>query len=531
MNIPEPYLIIDLRQPSEFKGVTISGFKRMDVVTIFQNSMINNKLEDALKWCVEMHISGMNSQIWDSLFQVYIKHVNCNNPRFYLYYLKRLKDYDKIISKGYPPKKHEIFTRNDQEIRHIFSELTAILTLTKKNGLFIPKSLPKLDKTFYSKETIQKHMIAKSADKIYDFVHIQQDKDIILALNEILHNLLSKRQGTFSNCIYWYMWIERVEQMKRKDNLQPIVFDTKDVKPVDGIEEEHWSMWIWSLWEIIFYAMRDKSEQKQFFINKMYEDFKRDFKPVVVNKKKYLFFFSFYLFKNHINWDSQMINQEFMLIQTCANINTLYREVKLHLEKDLCLDERNTLNDEYSTLHQQFIDRLSGGGFNKPMKEIEPLRNTCISQVDPTKYPHLKQLSRINFEEENIPIEYHHMIEEQARIVEKEIQDDIERGHRSRRTGMEEVESKVERVRKNGYKNVDNEETDPDKIRQNYKLDLYSQFIAYKNDDKPRRNENENEVLNYAGKTKKIEFQNRNRHRRRRRERDNDDMDEEDEDD
>lgn len=226
-----------------------------------------------------------------------------------------------------------------------------------------------------------------------------------------------------------------------------------------------------------------------------------------------------------------MINQEFMLIQTCANINTLYREVKLHLEKDLCLDERNTLNDEYSTLHQQFIDKLSGGGFNKPMKEIEPLRNTCISQVDPTKYPHLKQLSRINFEEENIPIEYHHMIEEQARIVEKEIQDDIERGHRSRRTGMEEVESKVERVRKNGYKNVDNEETDPDKIRQNYKLDLYSQFIAYKNDDKPRRNENENEVLNYAGKTKKIEFQNRNRHRRRRRERDNDDMDEEDEDD
>ena len=141
MNIPESYIIMDLRSPSEFKGVTISGYKKNDVINIFQNSLINSNIEDSLRWCVELHSSGLNKVIWDSLFSTYFRYIHINNPNLYLFLLKREKEYNKILEK-YPPKKHELFTRNDQEIRHLFIQLTVLCTLSKKCNLFLPKSLP-----------------------------------------------------------------------------------------------------------------------------------------------------------------------------------------------------------------------------------------------------------------------------------------------------------------------------------------------------------------------------------------------------
>lgn len=509
MNIPEPYMVIDLRPSGELKGVSIRGYKRMDVVTIYQNSMMNQKLEDALKWVVELHTSGMNAQIWDSLFQVYLKSVNIQNPHLYLHLLKRQKDYQRFISK-YPTKKHEVFTKNDQEIRHLFSECTALVTLSKKNIIFTPKSLPRLDKTFYQKESIQKHMIAKSIDQIYHYIHVQMDSDIKLALNEILWNVTSKSMGTFSNCVYWHLWIEKVEQMKKKENIQAVVFDQKDVKPVQGVEEEYWSLWIWPLWEILLHVAKDKSEKKQYFIQQMYQDYKDDFKPFVMNKKKLLFFYTYYLLKNSVEWNMPIIHQEPLLIQSCANINSLYREVKNHIEKDLVLDDRNVLYDEYSSLYQEFMDKFTEG-YMKPMKHLEPIRNTTIQQIDPTKYPTLKPLSKIQHRQEHIPIEYHHMIEEQAGLLEKEMERDIEEGYRSRRQRPtdEERVPRVERVRRKGYRE-DDEEVDPQTVRQNHKLDLYSQFIAYKSGTHEKKH-HEEDHQEHPKVMKTIEFQNQRR--------------------
>ena len=44
IHIPNQYVIHDTRNPNDFKGVTICGYKRTDVVMAYQNAMINNKL-------------------------------------------------------------------------------------------------------------------------------------------------------------------------------------------------------------------------------------------------------------------------------------------------------------------------------------------------------------------------------------------------------------------------------------------------------------------------------------------------------
>jgi hypothetical protein len=229
-----------------------------------------------------------------------------------------------------------------------------------------------------------------------------------------------------------------------------------------------------------------------------------------MNKKKLLFFYTYYLLKNSIEWNMPIIHQEPLLIQSCANINSLYREVKNHIEKDLVLDDRNVLYDEYSSLYQEFMDKFTEG-YMKPMKHLEPIRNTTIQQIDPTKYPTLKPLSKIQHRQEHIPIEYHHMIEEQAGLLEKEMEREIEEGYRSRmqRPTDEERIPRVERVRRKGYREED-EEVDPQTVRQNHKLDLYSQFITYKSGTHEKKH-HEEDHQEHPKVMKTIEFQNRRR--------------------
>ena len=513
MNIPEPYLVIDLRPIQEFKGITVSGYKRQDVINAYQNSMINGKLEEALKWCVELHVTGLNKNIEDILMNVYYKYIHIHNPHFYIYLLKRFREYEKIIQ-SYPPKRHEVFTRNDQEIRHIFSELTAITTLTKKNNIYLPKSLPKLDKTFYHKEEIRRRMMAQSIEKIYDFVHLQMDSDIKLSLNEIYVNLHSSK-GTFLNCVYWYLWLNKVEGMKRKDNHVGIRPDIKELKPVEGVSEEYWYLWIWPLWEIIFYTIkkREIEDEKKYFIKKMYEDYKTEFKPPQMNKKMYLLFTAFYLLKNKIEWNIPMIMQEYLIIQSTANINTIYRDIKVYLENTLSHEDKNVLYEQYMNLIFKFEEDENEKNQVVKMKEPEQLRETYISQVDATQYPSFKPLSRNNFREEEINIEYHNIIEDQARMVENDIEREITKGLRSRQQDSSNPISRVQKLKKNI---LSQEDLDPYIEKQNRKLDLYTQFIPKKSDSQSKpQNEENNHHHSKERVMKTIEFKSRkHRHKR-----------------
>jgi hypothetical protein len=61
MDILEYFIMHDTRTQKYFKEITISDYKRQDVINTFHNYRINHKLEDAILWCVEA--TGMNNNI------------------------------------------------------------------------------------------------------------------------------------------------------------------------------------------------------------------------------------------------------------------------------------------------------------------------------------------------------------------------------------------------------------------------------------------------------------------------------------
>lgn len=377
MDIPQSYIIHDTRVAKDFKGITICGYKRKDVVNAFQNSIINNKLEDAIRWGVELHATGLNKIIWDTFYNIYIKYIHVNSPKLFFYLLKREKEYNNLICDY--PKKHEIFTRNDQELRNMYAELIAISTITKKNNIFLPKSLPTINGKSFEKEDIHKRMISKSLEHIEGYIFNTTNSETKLALNEIINNLLYHK-GTFQNCIYWYLWIEKIQSSKKKDN-EILFSDTKDKF------SDHW---IFILWKIII-SFSDKLEKNnKVFLNKIHYIYKKNFKVAVISKRKYYIFIAFYIIKNDVKWNINIFQQEYLIIQSCANINKMYGNIINNIQSNLSLESKEILRRSYNKLLNQSNNVI----------ELNKIKNTNlneeINKVVFTNYPEYKPLEKVN---------------------------------------------------------------------------------------------------------------------------------------
>jgi hypothetical protein len=335
MDIPKAYIIHDTRIAKDFKGITICGYKRVDVIKEFQNSMINNRLEDSIRWLVELHSTGLNNQIWESIKNIYIKYIHINNPKLFFYILKREKEYNNILINF--PKKHEIFSRNNQEIRNLLAELIAILTLNKKNNIFVEKSLPIISNKSFHKDEVKKRMISKNLDNIHSYVFNSTTNEMKLALNEILTNLFNKN-GTYQNCIYWYIWLNKIEKYI-KTNSKIVIKENE--------YEEHW---VFILWNIILNSIDNLYKKDIIFIKKLYDKYKNNFKISKMNQLKYYIFLSFYIIKNKVNWEIFMFPQEHLIIQSNSNINSMYENIILNIEGKLTNDGKKILYENYYKL-------------------------------------------------------------------------------------------------------------------------------------------------------------------------------------
>ena len=94
MNIPNEYKISDNRNKKKFSKKTFSGYKKSDVFKIFNKSLLENKLEDALNWSVEIIVSNYINEIWDKLLLFMCNHINTANIKTINYIHKKYKEYN-----------------------------------------------------------------------------------------------------------------------------------------------------------------------------------------------------------------------------------------------------------------------------------------------------------------------------------------------------------------------------------------------------------------------------------------------------
>ena len=170
-----------------------------------------------------------------------------------------------------------------------------------------------------------------------------------------------------------------------------------------------------------------------------------NFKLNELIKKKYFFFICFYIIKNGIKWkDIKIYTNEYLIIQTNANINKMYINIKNNIELNLSNDSKRDLSNKYF--------HLLNSNSNNDI-EIKVIKNTQLNN-DINKVLSIKQT-------------------EYSELIKNNNLDEREKS--------KDIENSDELISKN--MNLKDLKDQKDEIK-NKKIDALNQFIIYKNKSK-----------------------------------------------
>lgn len=299
------------------KNITICGYKKMDVLNEYENSIIDNKIETACRWACELHTSGYLEDMWFRIFIIISKNINISNPRLPAYILENYRKYILICSEN---KNNRTFLNNNQELRNIIANITCICCQSDKNTTLHTKILPNLGKANLTKAVFSKKIISTDVN-IKTILKDDEYPEIKLAINEI--NTHIKLHSNISKIYYWIRWLDLVDKNKLKNKQS---FESKSIS-FDEIPK-YKNDWIWIIWSMIIDNAKELNNDQLEQILNLYSIFKINYKKSTKLKRLALMYHAILIMQNNLDWSTKICNNYTIWIQTCCNINIIYKSIK-----------------------------------------------------------------------------------------------------------------------------------------------------------------------------------------------------------
>ena len=73
MSIPLDYIINDNRTPKELDLKSFSGFSTKEIYKTLKQNIINNQIEEACHWTIELILSLQTSKVYDLFLSIITK--------------------------------------------------------------------------------------------------------------------------------------------------------------------------------------------------------------------------------------------------------------------------------------------------------------------------------------------------------------------------------------------------------------------------------------------------------------------------
>jgi len=244
LNIPslsETIRIIDSRVLKDFKDQTFGGYRLASASSALDKAIIEDKIEPALHWALQLFLSGIVNPLWAKFISVASKSINIYNPKLPEFLYNKTNQFQQIVDNQKFTKDNILLLRNHSSVRLLLAEMVSVLCLSRKRKL---NQLPRIKKEEFIIDNFKSKLEAKDNRLVENILIDGDPSEIKIAVNEMAYHI---HNSNSNKALYWLNWIIEWEKINSKKYGK---YEC-GMRSIEGVDGKYFKDVVWLIWSVI----------------------------------------------------------------------------------------------------------------------------------------------------------------------------------------------------------------------------------------------------------------------------------------
>ena len=374
-NIPvisENCRITDTRKLKDFKDQTFGGYNIAQASSALDKAIMEDKLEPALHWAIQLFLSGIVSSLWSKLITFASKQINIYNPKLPEFIINKNLQWQSIVDNSKFTKDNVLLLRNHPTLRVLLAEIVAILVLSKKHK--IPQ-MPKIKKEEFIIDKFKSKLEAKDNKLVENIIENGDPSEIRIAINEMAYHIYHKHTN---NALFWMNWIIEWEKINSKKYGK---YECAS-RHIDGVDSKYFKDVVWLIWYTIhkikklnissiqfssignFGSSSNNINERDKQIQALWQLYINKFTPATRAKKQSYIIWAILYLTEPIDYNINLVDRPKILFQSILGFDKIFSTLKsqqvvniVNNELMNIIVEDNYMKPEHHKDMEEFVKR------------------------------------------------------------------------------------------------------------------------------------------------------------------------------
>jgi hypothetical protein len=240
-SISDAIRINDSRMVKDFKDQVFGGYKLSAASAALDKALLEDKIEPALHWGLQLLLSGTVQPLWNKLISFACKAINIYNPTLPEFIYNKNQAWLHITENARYTKDNILTLRNHPTVRLLLAEMITVIATSKKRKLNV---LPRIKKEEFIIDNFKSKLAAKDNSLVEGIFQDGDPAEIRIAANEMAFQIY---HGNLAKGLYWLNWILEWEKINTK-KYGKYECASRITPDVDG---KYYKDVVWLIWAVL----------------------------------------------------------------------------------------------------------------------------------------------------------------------------------------------------------------------------------------------------------------------------------------